>query len=63
MPKVPIPGTGQEVDPTDPVGTASTFSMVAIGVAMAIGAFAVGQWLYNSAVGATGAVDDRVEVL
>lgn len=63
MPKVEIPGTDTEVDPTDPVGTASSFAMLAVGVAMAIAAFSVGQYLYNQVADAAPSVDDEIEVL
>lgn len=60
--KVPLPGTGLELDTGDGVtGNVSTFAKGSIGVAAAVTMFALGFALFRGAAGAAGQ-DTEVEI-
>jgi len=60
--KIPMPGTGQEVDPTDVSGTGKTLLMTAVGFGLTAGVATLGVGMWNRAADTTDRFDE-IEVL
>ena len=55
---IPMPGTGQSVDPTDPMGAGKTLLMLALGFGLTAGVASAGVSLWNRAADQTDRFDE-----
>lgn len=60
MPKIPIPGTDEEINTDNPVSAVVSVGLLVVGFAIAFIAAMGGQWLYNKIASVSPA--DQAEV-